>query len=109
MQAAADAGLTAHAALFLPPADGGAPGAVQVAGPAAGEDRPACNAARRQPVARPRRVVITGGSRGIGLAYVGAFASAGHRVLFTYNSTDAETVAAVISRHNCRTDATVRA
>lgn len=43
--------------------------------------------------------LITGGSRGIGLAMVEALAARGVSVAFTYRSSDAETIAAIEDQH----------
>ena len=40
--------------------------------------------------AAPRRVLVTGGARGLGAAIVRALAAAGHDVTFTYRSGAAE-------------------
>jgi NAD(P)-dependent dehydrogenase (short-subunit alcohol dehydrogenase family) len=60
----------------------------------------------------PRRVLVTGGARGLGAAIVRALAGAGHDVTFTYRSSAAEAetlVAALAAAYQGRAFATLQA
>jgi 3-oxoacyl-[acyl-carrier protein] reductase len=60
----------------------------------------------------PRRVLVTGGARGLGAAIVRALAVAGHDVTFTYRSSAAEAetlVAALAAAHQGRAFAAIQA